>query len=172
MFIHGGLMHLTGNMMFLWVFGDNVEDRLGHFKYLVFYLAAGFAAALTHFATDPHSQTPMVGASGAVSGVMGAYLLLYPFNRIKALVVFYFITVVQLPAVWLLGIWFGWQLLQGLASLGISDQVNVAFFAHVGGFLAGLLLMAVYKLMKRQPLWPQRKLPPWDYWYRAGRGPG
>ena len=118
MFIHGGLLHFAGNMMFLWVFGDNIEDRLGHVKYLFFYLLAGVAAALSQLAVDPHSAAPMVGASGAVSGVMGAYLLLYPYNRVKALVVFYFITVVQLPAMYFLGFWFLLQVINGLGALG------------------------------------------------------
>ena len=157
MFIHGGFMHFAGNMMFLWVFGDNVEDRMGHLKYLVFYLVAGVAATFSHLAIDLHSQTPLIGASGAISGVLGAYLLLYPHNYIKALVIMYFIMVVRVRAMILLGLWFVWQLIQGLASVGLSDQVSVAFFAHVGGFVAGLVVMAGYKLFTRQPVWPPRR---------------
>ena len=160
MFIHGGLLHFAGNMMFLWVFGDNIEDRLGHVKYLLFYLLAGVAATLSQLAIDPHSQVPLVGASGAISGVMGAYLLLYPYNRVKALVVFFFITVVQLPAMYFLGFWFLLQVINGLGVLGISSQVNVAFFAHIGGFLAGAVLAAGYLLLTGQRLWPPRRLPP------------
>ena len=172
MFIHGGILHFAGNMMFLWVFGDNVEDWLGHIKYLVFYLLAGVAATLSQLAIEPNSLTPLIGASGAISGVMGAYILLYPFNRINALIIFYFITVMRLPAVWLLGLWFIWQLVQGVGSLAISDQVSVAFFAHVGGFVAGVILVAVFKLMTVQPVLPsRRRRQPWDYWYRSGRGP-
>ena len=172
MFIHGGALHFAGNMMFLWVFGDNVEDWLGHIKYLVFYLLAGVAATLSQWAIDPNSQAPLIGASGAVSGVMGAYMLLYPFNRINALIIFYFITVVRLPAVALLGLWFVWQLIQGVGSLAIPDQVSVAFFAHVGGFVAGAVLAAGYKLLTGQPLWPARQgRQPWDNWYRTRRGP-
>ena len=156
MFIHGGLLHLAGNMAFLWVFGDNIEDDLGHFKYLLFYLGAGVAATLTHFFMDPTSQTPLVGASGAVSGVMGAYLISYPHNRIKALVIFFIITVVNVSAVVLLGLWFLWQLIQAALSLGVSDQVSVAFGAHVGGFVAGVLVVAVYKLFTGKPIWPPR----------------
>lgn len=161
MFIHGGFMHLAGNMMFLWVFGDNIEDRLGHLKYLVFYLVAGVAATLSQLAIDPHSQTPLVGASGAISGVLGAYLLLYPYNRINALVIMYIITVIRVRAMVLLGLWFLWQLIQGLASVGLSDAVNVAFFAHVGGFAAGALVMAAYKKLTRQPVWPSPRPAPW-----------
>ena len=172
MFIHGGALHFAGNMMFLWVFGDNVEDWLGHIKYLVFYFLAGVAATLSQWAIDPNSQTPLIGASGAISGVMGAYMLLYPFNRINALIIFYFITVVRLPAVALLGLWFVWQLIQGVGSLAISDQVSVAFFAHVGGFVAGAVLAGGYKLLTGQPLWPARQgRQPWDNWYRTRRGP-
>jgi len=163
MFIHGGLLHFAGNMMFLWVFGDNIEDRLGHVKYLLFYLLAGVAAALSQLAVDPHSQVPLVGASGAISGVMGAYLLLYPYNRVKVLVVFYFITVVQLPAMYILGFWFLLQVINGLGVLGLSAQVNVAFFAHIGGFLAGGVLAAGYLVLTGQRLWPPRRSPP-DYW--------
>ena len=156
MFIHGGFMHLIGNMMFLWVFGDNIEGGMGHLKYLGFYLAAGVVATLSHVAIDPSSQAPLVGASGAISGVLGVYLLLYPYNHVKALVVMYFITVVQLPAMVLLGFWFGLQVLNGLVSLGMSSSVDVAFFAHVGGFVAGLLVAAAYKVVTRQPIWPPK----------------
>ena len=172
MFIHGGLFHFAGNMAFLWVFGDNIEDRLGHFKYLIFYLVSGVAATLTHFAIDPDSQSPLVGASGAIAGVMGAYLLLYPFNRIKALVIFYFITVVELQALVFLGIWFFLQIINSLGFLGLSAGANVAFMAHVGGFIAGLVLIAGFKLVIREPIIPtRRRRNPWDYWYQSGRGP-
>lgn len=172
MFIHGGALHFAGNMMFLWVFGDNVEDWLGHIKYLIFYLLAGVAAALSQWAIDPNSQAPLIGASGAISGVLGAYMLLYPTNRINALIIFFFITVVRLPAVALLGLWFVWQLVQGVGSLAIPDQVSVAFFAHVGGFVAGLVLAGGYKLLTGQPLLPSRRQrQSWDYWYRGRRGP-
>ena len=166
MFIHGGFMHFAGNMMFLWVFGDNIEDNLGHLKYLGFYLLAGVVAALAQLGIDLHSEVPMVGASGAISGVLGAYLLQYPYNRVKVLVVFYFITVVELRAMWLLGLWFGWQLIQGLGSLGISDQISVAFFAHVGGFVAGIVLMGAYKLATRQSLIPAHRGDAGEYRYR------
>ena len=172
MFIHGGLFHFAGNMAFLWVFGDNIENRLGHVKYLIFYLAAGVAATLSHFAVDPNSQAPLVGASGAIAGVMGAYLLLYPFNRIRAIVIFFFITVVELQAVVFLGIWFFLQIINSLGALGLSAGVNVAFMAHVGGFIAGIVMIAGFKLLIREPIIPtRRRRNPWDYWYQSGRGP-
>ena len=171
MFIHGGFMHLAGNMMFLWVFGDNIEDRLGHVKFLVFYLVAGVAATLSQWVISTDSQVPLIGASGAISGVLGAYLVIYPNNRIKALIIFYLITVVEMRAVWLLGAWFVWQLIQGSLSLGMSDSVSVAFFAHIGGFVAGMVLAGAYKLVLKEPLIPGRsRVQPWDHWYQAGRG--
>jgi len=171
MFIHGGFMHLAGNMMFLWVFGDNIEDRLGHVKYLVFYLVAGVAATLSQWMIDTNSQVPLIGASGAISGVLGAYLIIYPNNKIKALIIFYLITVVEMRAMWLLGGWFVWQLIQGSMSIGLSDTVSVAFFAHIGGFVAGMALAAAYKLVLREPLLPRStRVEPWDRWYQAGRG--
>ena len=170
MFIHGGFMHLAGNMMFLWVFGDNIEDRLGHVKYLVFYLVAGVAATLSQWVISTDSQVPLIGASGAISGVLGAYLMIYPNNRVKALIIFYLITVVEMRAVWLLGGWFVWQLIQGSLSIGLSDTVSVAFFAHIGGFAAGVVLAGAYKLVLKEPLIPGRsRVQPWDRWYQAGR---
>ena len=169
MFIHGGFLHLAGNMMFLWVFGSNIEARLGHFIYLLFYLATGIAATLTHWLVEPSSPIPLVGASGAIAGVMGAYLMLYPRNRINSLIIFYFITVIRLSALLLLGFWFLWQLVQALLSIGISSQVSVAFWAHVGGFVAGIVLIVIYKLLSRQPIVPSRGpttsgRPPTKYW--------
>ena len=170
MFIHGGFMHLAGNMMFLWVFGDNIEDRLGHVKYLVFYLIAGVAATLSQWVISTDSMVPLIGASGAISGVLGAYLMIYPNNKIKALIIFYLITVVEMRAIWLLGGWFVWQLIQGSMSIGLSDTVSVAFFAHIGGFAAGMVLAAGYKLVLKEPLIPGRtRVEPWDRWYQAGR---
>ncbi len=160
MFIHGGLLHLAGNLMFLWVFGSNIEGRLGHVKYLLFYLLTGAAAALTHWFFDSASQVPLVGASGAIAGVMGAYLLLYPRNRINTVIIFFLVTVVQLSATLLLGLWFLWQLVQAVLSFGVSGQVSVAFWAHVGGFVAGAGSIAIYKLFAGQPLRPSGPPPP------------
>lgn len=151
MFIHGGLMHFIGNMLFLWVFGDNIEDTFGHIRYLLFYLAAGILATLSHYAIDPASTTPLVGASGAISGVMGAYLLLYPRNRIRTLIIYILITVIELRAVWLLLIWIALQTVQGLLSIGISEQVSTAFFAHIGGFAVGAIIGGIYKTFRRRP---------------------
>jgi len=161
-----------GNMMFLWVFGDNIEDRLGHVKYLVFYLLAGVAATLSQWAIDTDSTVPLIGASGAISGVLGAYLMIYPNNKVKALIIFYLITVVEMRAVWLLGAWFIWQLIQGSLSVGLADSVSVAFFAHIGGFVAGMVLAGLYKLAVGEPLMPGSGGSggnPWDRWYQAGR---
>ena len=154
MFMHGGWMHFIGNMLFLWVFGDNVEERLGHIKYLMFYLGCGIVAVWAHVFTDVDSTVPLIGASGAISGVLGAYLLLYPYNRITTLVLMFFITVIQVPAILLLGFWFILQLFQGVGSLGPGSS-GVAYMAHVGGFLAGMLAMGLYKLAVGERLWPE-----------------
>ena len=156
MFLHGGLMHFIGNMLYLWIFADNVEDSMGSLRFVGFYLLCGVAAVLAQALPAPDSQVPMIGASGAISGVLGAYLLLYPYNRIKVLVIFFFITVVQLPAMVMLGIWFALQVFNALGSLGLSSVVNVAYTAHVGGFVAGALFMVIYKMVNRQPVWPPR----------------
>ncbi len=140
MFMHGGWFHLIGNMLFLWVFGNNIEDATGHGKFLIFYLLCGIAAAATQTLVSPHSVVPMVGASGAISGVLGAYLLLYPKVRVHTLIVLpIYITTVALPAWVMLGYWIALQLLSGLGSLREIDKGGVAFFAHIGGFIAGLV---------------------------------
>ena len=144
MFMHGGWLHLLGNLWFLWVFGDNVEDAMGPVRYLVFYLACGLAAAVAQVATDPGSLVPMVGASGAIGGVMGAYARLYPRARIECLLVLIvFFTTISIPAIWMLGYWFVIQLVSGLPSLSgmTGGDGGVAFWAHVGGFVAGVLLI-------------------------------
>lgn len=145
MFLHGGWFHLIGNLWFLWLFGNNVEDSMGHARYLVFYLVCGLAAAATQTFFEPSSAIPMVGASGAISGVMGAYVVLYPRVRIHTLIVLIiFFTRVTLPAWVMLGYWFALQLFSGAMSYG-GDKGGVAFWAHIGGFLAGALLVTVFK---------------------------
>ena len=144
MFLHGGWFHLIGNMWFLWLFGNNVEDSMGRFRYAAFYLLCGLAAAATQTLLSPSSVVPMVGASGAISGVMGAYVVLYPRVRVHMLVVlFVFITRIAVPAYVMLGYWFLLQLFGGAAAA--QGEGGVAFWAHVGGFLAGALLIQVFK---------------------------
>ena len=151
MFMHGGIAHIAGNMLFLWIFGDNVEHRLGHFRYLIFYLVTGVIASLAHvaitamFATDANSLLiPSLGASGAISGVLGGYLVLYPRRRVT---VFLFRFLTEVPAYVAIGIWFAFQLISGLGILGGgSQQGGVAYAAHVGGFVAGLVLVKVFAL--------------------------
>jgi len=143
MFLHGGWLHLIGNMWFLWIFGNNIEDSMGHGRYLAFYLLCGLAAAATQTFMSPSSIVPMVGASGAISGVMGAYVVLYPRVRVHMLVfLFIFVTRIVVPAYLMLGYWFLLQLLGGSASQG---EGGVAFWAHVGGFLAGAVLIRVFQ---------------------------
>lgn len=144
MFLHGGWLHLIGNMLYLWIFGDNVEDAMGHGRFLLFYLLCGVAAALAQALPDPQSQLPMIGASGAISGVLGAYLLLYPRARVLVLIPLgFFLQTVRLPAAAVLLLWFGLQLLSSL--LAPAGGGGVAFRAHVGGFVAGLLLVIVFR---------------------------
>jgi membrane associated rhomboid family serine protease len=155
-FLHAGILHIAGNMLFLWVFGNNVEDHLGHVKYLLFYLAGGIAASLAHSATHLDDVVPSVGASGAVAAVMGAYILLFPHARVKVLVpIFFIFTVVQMAAFAVLGLWFVYQFLIGLQEL--SGVTGVAWMAHVGGFVFGLVVM--FLLGGR----PQRPAPAWRY---------
>jgi len=144
MFLHGGWFHIIGNMWFLWVFGDNVEDVMGPFRFVAFYLLCGLAAAAAQIATNTSSTLPMVGASGAIGGVMGAYALLFPRARVNTLLFLgFYITTISVPAVFMLGYWFVIQLLQGLPALG-SAEGGVAFWAHIGGFLSGLLLIGLF----------------------------
>lgn len=139
MFLHSSVLHLMGNMLFLWIFGDNVEDYLGHFEYLLFYLVCGVGAGVAHTITNFHSNLPALGASGAISGVMGAYLVLYPRSRVLTLI---FIFLVPVPAVIILGWWFILQFLQGVQSLGMRAAGGVAWWAHIGGFLLGMFLVS------------------------------
>jgi len=140
MFLHGSILHIAGNMLFLWIFGNNVEDRLGRAKYLAFYLLSGLAAAYAQSLVFPNSAIPLVGASGAIAGVLGAYLLLFPRARIVT-VIFFFITVV--PAFVMIGVWFLLQLLSGVGS--VAGDTGVAYMAHVGGFVAGMLLLLIFR---------------------------
>jgi membrane associated rhomboid family serine protease len=142
MFLHGGWMHLVGNMLYLWIFGNNVEDVMGHVRFVVFYLACGALAALSHAVTDPTSTIPMVGASGAISGVLGAYILLFP--RAHVLVFMPGMGMMRVTAAVVLGLWFVMQLLSGGMSIG-GPGGGVAFFAHIGGFVAGMVLIRFFK---------------------------
>lgn len=176
MFLHGGFMHLIGNMAFLWVLGNTVEDRIGHTKYLLFYLGAGLAAALAQVGTtmlfaaeaDIQGRVPMIGASGAVSGIMGAYFVLFPFSRINTLFFFFFIMVLRIQAYLLLGLWVLLQFFSGVGSLGVPTAGGVAYWAHLGGFAAGAALVAVVLVAMGQPILGRRnrprQLPPEDYW--------
>ncbi|TCO71910.1 rhomboid family intramembrane serine protease [Rhodovulum euryhalinum] len=156
MFLHGGLMHLGGNMLFLWIFGDNLEEELGHLGFLGFYLAGGLAAGLAQYAMDPLSLVPMVGASGAIAAVMGGYLLLFPRARVDILIfLVVIIRILPVPAWLMLGLWFGLQLFAGAATP--TDQGGVAYWAHAGGFVAGLALIL--------PLWLGRGGP--AFWART-----
>lgn len=151
MFLHGGYLHLGSNMLFLWVFGDNIEDEMGSARFLVFYLISGLAGTLGQYVVAPDSTVPLIGASGAIAGVLGAYLLLYPTARVLTAVIFIiFIRLIYLPAWILLGFWIVLQLLQGTASLGMSDPIgNVAWFAHLGGFLAGVVMVLFMRKSRR-----------------------
>jgi membrane associated rhomboid family serine protease len=146
MFLHGGFWHLAGNMLFLWIFGDNVEDYLGHFHYLIFYLGGGIAAALAQILVNPNSMIPTVGASGAIAGVMGGYFILYP--KARVLVWFPPIFLFHVPAWVMLGYWFVVQFLMGAASsIAVTSQTSggIAFWAHVGGFVVGVLMIKVFR---------------------------
>jgi len=144
MFLHGGWMHLIGNMWFLWIYGDNIEDILGRSKYLLFYLLCGIAAGLTHLVFSPASQVPTIGASGAIAGVMGAYMAKFPHSRILTLVpLFIFITTMEIPAVFILAYWFILQIFSGVGEIGYShlSKGGVAWWAHAGGFVVGYILI-------------------------------
>ena len=148
MFLHGSLFHLLGNMLFLWIFGNNVEDFLGPFRFFFFYLLSGLGASFTHIVFNPNSQVPMIGASGAIAGVLGAYFILYPGARVLTLVfLFVFIRVVPIPAAYVLGFWFLMQVL----NIGLGG--GVAWFAHIGGFLIGVALIKVFSRRKQRRVW-------------------
>jgi membrane associated rhomboid family serine protease len=157
MFLHGGWLHIIGNMLFLWVFGNNIEDRMGRAVFILFYLVSGIVAAYAQAAASSGSEVPLIGASGAVAGVLGAYLVMYPRARVLTLVIFVFITTLELPAVVVLGLWFVLQAFQGLGSLG-GDPVGVAWFAHIGGFVFGAVVaLAFYRpgRTQRVPAYPR-----------------
>ena len=151
MFLHGGWMHIIGNMLYLWIFGNNIEDSMGHPRFIVFYLVTGLAAAATHLAFNPTSTVPTIGASGAVSGVLGAYLVLFPHARVQTLITLgFFIRIVYLPAWVLLIFWIGLQLLnQALGSID-PRAGGVAYAAHIGGFVAGLVLIPLFRKYRRR----------------------
>ena len=154
MFLHGGWMHILGNMLFLWIFGDNVEDRMGHGRFVVFYLICGTVAAVAHVMSEPGSPIPTIGASGAVAGVMGAYLVLYPRSRILTLLpLFIFWRIIEVPAVVFLGLWFALQLFSGVGTMLMAAQGapagGIAFWAHVAGFLAGVVLVYAFRRPER-----------------------
>jgi len=145
MFIHGGFLHVAGNMLYLWIFGDNIEDRLGHFRFIVFYLLSGLIASLAHIIILPNSTIPMIGASGAIAGVLGAYFLLYPRARVLTLVFFFFfVDIVRIPALVFLGLWFVFQILSSAGGGGI------AWYAHIGGFIGGAVLVKLFERKRLQ----------------------
>ena len=145
MFLHSGLGHLAGNMLYMWIFGNNIEDVLGKFRFIIFYLFCGTLAALCHISTDLHSEIPMVGASGAISGILGAYLILFPYAKVKTLIFLgFFITIIRIPAIVLLVIWMVIQVSSGI----IASDGGVAWFAHIGGFIAGMLFILPFRSLK------------------------
>lgn len=152
MFLHGGILHLAGNMLYLWIFGDNVEALTGHLRFPFFYLTCGLVAAMTHVMLDPNSQIPMIGASGAVSGILGAYFIRFPGARVHILIFFPLIIlrVFQVPAVLVLGVWFIFQVLNGMGSLNYPSSGGVAWFAHIGGFIAGMILILFFQKKGRK----------------------
>jgi len=156
MFMHGGFLHLGGNMLYLWIFGDNVEDRMGHLKYLIFYLLCGVLASATHIFFSPNSMIPSLGASGAIAGVLGAYLVLFPRQGVR---VIQFGMIVEVPALIVIGLWGLLQVFSGVGSVGSSGG-GVAYMAHVGGFIAGILLVFLF----RNPPEPRRVRRDPDYW--------
>ena len=167
MFMHGGWFHIIGNMWFLWVFGDNVEDVMGPVRFVIFYVICGLAAAFAQILADPSSAIPMVGASGAIGGVMGAYALMFPRVRVHTLIFLgFFITTFAVPAVFMLGYWFALQLLQGLPALG-STQGGVAFWAHIGGFVAGVALVHLFR--RKDYLSAHLAAPPWQRQRRTSK---
>jgi len=154
LFIHGGFFHLAGNMLYLWIFGDNIEGTLGHGKFILFYLLSGIIATLCQLILTLHSNLPIIGASGAISGILGAYLIRYPRARIQIFIwLFIFIRRVWIPAAYVLGFWFLIQLSNGLGAIAFRQQGGVAWFAHIGGFLAGIALLFILEPYERKRIW-------------------
>ena len=150
MFMHANLLHIGGNMLYLWIFGDNVEDRLGHVLFLLFYLAGGVLAALAQVAFASGSQVPILGASGAIAAVLGAYLVLFPHQRVRNLIIFFgFIRTVELPAILVLGLWFVLQILSGITAMATTASGGTAWFAHIGGFVFGILIGLLARQLDR-----------------------
>ena len=149
MFLHGDWMHFLSNMLYLWAFGNSIESRFGHVPYLFFYVVTGLAASGMQIAIDTQSQVPIIGASGAIAGVLGAYILLYPFSRIRTIVIFIFVTFVRIPALILIGFWVLLQFIGGLGSLDVTGQTTggVAYWAHIGGFVAGMTIVLLIELL-------------------------
>ena len=146
MFMHGGFFHIAWNMLYFWIFGNNIEERLGHIRFILFYLFCGVVAALSHILLSPNSNVPMIGASGAVSGMLGAYILLFPTSQVRTIVLLgFYVTVVRIPALIVIGIWAIIQVVSGLLSQGNAGQGGIAFFAHVGGFVAGLFTIKLWQ---------------------------
>ena len=153
MFMHGGIFHLAGNMLYLWIFGNNIEDKLGHVRFIFFYIFCGITAAYAHAIINPQSLVPMVGASGAISGVLGAYLLLFPRALVHTLVFLgFFVTVVKIPALIVIGFWVIIQFINGLISTSLIQEGGVAWFAHIGGFIVGLFTIKLW-VMGRTKRW-------------------
>ena len=153
MFMHGGVFHIAGNMLYLWIFGNNIEDKLGHIRFIFFYIFCGIISAYANALTDPQSHIPMIGASGAISGVLGAYLLLFPRAMVHTLVFLgFFVTVIKIPALIVIGFWAIIQLINGLVSTGLAREGGIAWFAHIGGFLSGLLTIKLWQ-PKRTKVW-------------------
>lgn len=154
MFIHGGVLHLAGNMLYLWIFGNNIEDRLGHMRFVVFYILSGIIATYGHALSAPSSDIPMVGASGAVSAILGAYMLLYPTAKVHTLIFFgFFVQVVRVPAVIIIGFWVIIQFLNALITKTAGAPSSVAWFAHIGGFLFGLLSIKIWLPGRKRRSW-------------------
>jgi membrane associated rhomboid family serine protease len=151
MFLHGGFLHIAGNMLYLWIFGNNVEDSMGRVRFIVFYFLCGIIAAYSHALANASSEVPMIGASGAISGILGAYLVLYPRTRVLTLVAFgFYVRTVQLPAMFVLGFWFVLQFLSALITAGTGE--GIAWYAHVGGFVAGMAFIGLFK-RRKVPFW-------------------